>query len=252
MAKSRAGGAAGALEEIEDSADRLAEWIREHAVWVIGAIVLCIAVGGGVSLLGSRRSASEDEAALALARAQEDYRVAMGAPAGSFDVPELANPEAASSIRKDYAARFREIAAEHEGTVGGVLARLEAASLLEAQGEPEAARTEIEAALAEASEGSRLRGVVLQRLAVAQEQTGDPAAAAASYEAAGSIEAYPLRAWALVDAARCYAASGDDARALALLERVERDWPEFAMPDYQRALLRELRGQIPAGGGGQG
>ena len=229
------------LDEIEGSADRLAEWIRDHAVWVIGGVVLSIAAAGTASLVSSRVTAGEDSAAMALAEARDEYRLAMGAPSGGFEVPELANPEAAREIRKEYAALFQAIAAEHAGTVAGTLARLEAAGLLETQGEPAAARTELEQALAGTSSGGRLRATVLQRLAYSQEQAGDWSGAAASHASAGAVESYPLRYWALADAARCFAEAGDGARALELFERVETESPEFSLPDHHRMLLRELR-----------
>lgn len=241
MAKSRKTGGADTLDEIESSADRLVEWIYDHAAWVIGGVVLCIALGGIGSLVSSRLQTGEDEASMALTAARDGYRQAMGASPGGLEVPELANPEAAREIRAESAARFQEIASEHEGTVAGTLARLEAAGLLVAQGTPEEARAELERALEGTAAGSRLNAIVLQRLGLVQEQAGRWSQAAESYASAGTIESYPLRYWALADAARCFAEAGDDSRALALLERVETESPDFRLPDHHRTLLRELR-----------
>ena len=54
-------------------------------------------------------------------------------------------------------------------------------------------------------------------------------------------EEFPLRFWALADAARCFARAGEPVTALALLERVENEAPEMKLPAHLRALLRELR-----------
>ena len=68
------------------------------------------------------------------------------------------------------------------------------------------------------------------------------AEAAAEHEAAGALPGFPLRYFALADAARCYAQAGDRVRALALLERVESEAKEgYSLPAPMRSLLRELR-----------
>ena len=57
------------------------------------------------------------------------------------------------------------------------------------------------------------------------------AEAAAEHEAAGALPDFPLRYFALADAARCYAQAGDRVRALALLERVESEAKEgYSLP----------------------
>jgi len=152
-------------------------------------------------------------------------------------------------IREEYLERFQAVAAEHEGTVAGALALFEAAQLL---GRLERADQSDEAwqRTLEATSGNPgLRGLVQQRIAEAHESHGDWAAAATAHEAAGAITTYPLRYWALVDAARCWKAGGENAKALALYERVEVEAPDLALPVHLRAQLRELQATepLPAG-----
>jgi len=247
VARKRAGAAApDTLDEIEGSAEKLAEWIRVNAVWVVGGIGLTVAVIGGVTWLASSANREENAAATELSAAMDEYRIAMGATPGSFEIPELANPEAAKGIRTEFAERFLAIASEHEDTVAGALARLEAADLLAAQGELELAEATLDAALELSVAKGRLRGLVLQRQAQAYERSGRWADAAASYEAASEIEEFPLRFWALADAGRCRAEAGQAAEALAAFERLEGAAPDFRLPDLHRTVLQELRAAVSA------
>jgi tetratricopeptide (TPR) repeat protein len=84
-------------------------------------------------------------------------------------------------------------------------------------------------------------GIAQQRLGQAHEARQAWAQAAQAHEQAGRTAGYPLRHWALVDAARCYAAAGEPERALALYEEVEREAPDLNLPDHLRAQFRELR-----------
>ena len=63
---------------------------------------------------------------------------------------------------------------------------------------------------------------------------------AANHEAAGSLEDFPLRYWALLDAARCYARAGDVSHAVVLFDHVEAEAPEHPVPAHLRSLRREL------------
>jgi tetratricopeptide (TPR) repeat protein len=232
MARKQAG-TIEALEEIQGAADRLAEWIRGHLMLVIGVVGGLLALAGGVSFYMTSRTGQEEDAASALALAREEYLEAMGAGPGAFEVPELANPEAGARIRDEYAEKLENVSASWAGTVAATLAELDRAVLARDAGEVERALEILEATLARGVSGGALRGVALQRSAQALEDLG-------RWEAA-AIDAFPLRHWALADAARCAARAGDRERALALYERVEAEAPDLRLPDHQRAELRELR-----------
>jgi tetratricopeptide (TPR) repeat protein len=230
-----------AIEEFESAAERLAHWIRDHAVLSIGLVVLALAVAGGYGGYGSWQTRRQQEAADALDRVRDEYLAAMGAPPGATEVPELANPKAAERIQAEYLGRFREIAEPHAGTVAGTLAWLQVGDVLEAQGRREEVLEVWQGALAGVRGNPKLRGILHRRIGFAHEEAGDWAAAAAAYEAAGNIKGFPLRYWALADAARCFAQAGQSETALALLERVETEAPDLRLPSHLRALLRELR-----------
>jgi tetratricopeptide (TPR) repeat protein len=240
MARKQAG-TIEALEEIQGAADRLAEWIRGHLMLVIGVVGGLLALAGGVSFYMTSRTGQEEDAASALALAREEYLEAMGAGPGAFEVPELANPEAGARIRDEYAEKLENVSASWAGTVAATLAELDRAVLARDAGEVERALEILEATLARGVSGGALRGVALQRSAQALEDLGRWEAAAARHEEAAAIDAFPLRHWALADAARCAARAGDRERALALYERVEAEAPDLRLPDHQRAELRELR-----------
>ncbi len=241
MSRREHGSAAEMLGEIESAADRFGEWLQTHLVPVGGAIAALLAVAGLAAWLVSARQSAEQEASGALAQTRADYLSAMGAEPGSIDVPELANPAAAAEIRAEYEKRYAEVEAEHAGTVAGALAAIERAALVSAGGRGDEAIAVLEHALAKAPGQGGVRGIVAQRLAQRFEAAGRWAEAADQHEAASQLDAYPLRHWALADAARCRAMAGDTAAARALYHRLDRAAPELPLSDAQQAQRLELR-----------
>lgn len=229
------------IEEIESGADRLAHWIAEHVWPIAGAVLALLLAVAGFELVQDRREGREAEASNALGRTRAAYLRAMGAEPGALRVPELANPEAAASIREEYLGRFQAVAEEHAGTVAGTLALFETAELLTELGRGDQTAGVWEEALASAEGNAVLQGLLHQRIGSVQESQGDWAAAAASYEAAGGLDEFPLRYWALLDAARCHAEAGNTAAARTLYQRLETEAPDLPIPDHQRSLARELQ-----------
>jgi tetratricopeptide (TPR) repeat protein len=241
--------AADPIDGLNAQVDHLAGWVARHRRVALGgaAVVLLAAAGWGVwETVSTRR---ELRASAALSRAQAEFRQAMGAAPDAREVTEPANPELATRARRDSAASLLAIAEEHPGTRAGVVARLLAGNRLWELGEAQPALDAWEAARRAASSRSPLRALVLLRLAEAHEAQGRFAEAAAAFEEAGGIEAYPLRYTALGDAARCFAEAGDVPRALALFDRIESEAPETILPDHVRTRLRELRAAALAGAG---
>jgi hypothetical protein len=58
------------------------------------------------------------------------------------------------------------------------------------------------------------------------------------------VEGYPLRHWALAEAARCLQQAGEIERARELALKLATDAPDLMLPQHLSALLAELR-QIP-------
>jgi predicted negative regulator of RcsB-dependent stress response len=248
MARRDHGAAAEALEEIESASDRLSEWLQENLRVVIFAVAATLVIAGLGSWAVSSRDDAEEAASSALARTRDDYLSAMGAAPGVIDVPELANPEAAAQIRSEYEKRFGEVAAEHPGTVSGTIASLEHARLASEGGRDDEAIELLESALANAPSGEAIRGIVLQRIAQRLEEAERWDEAAARHEQAAALGDFPIRGWALVDAARCRAEAGDAAGALALYDRLERELPDMTLPETERARVFELRAALAADG----
>ncbi|MDH3212047.1 MAG: tetratricopeptide repeat protein [Myxococcales bacterium] len=229
------------IGEFESAADRIADWVGAHAALVAGAVVVCLvaaAAYGGWSSWSNRRQLS---ASNALDTVESAYWTAMGAAPGAFELPELANPDTAKQINAQYAERFRTVQEEHSGTVAGALAGLQRGDLVAAGGDPTVAIEIWRTTVAATSRNSSVRAILLERIAEAQEASGQWLAAARTHEQAGEISAFPLRYWSLADAARCYAAGGEPERALALFERVEAAPTGLRLPVHMRMQLRELR-----------
>jgi len=245
MAK-HAHGAGETLDELQSAADRLGVFIQANLRAVAAAIALVLALAAAVSLLFTSRRKAEEAATIAFADARADYLEAMGAPPGALEVPELANPEAAKRIREEYSGRYAEIADAHPGTVSGVLARLAEAELQQNAGQLDAALETLRKAHAEAPSRAGLQGMILQREAQVLEQADRFADAAERHEQASDLEDYPLRDYALADAARCRVIAGDLDAARALYARLDARAPDLRLPDYQRMQRRELASTAPA------
>jgi tetratricopeptide (TPR) repeat protein len=228
------------LDEIQSAADRLGTWVQQNLRWVVAGVVAVLVVAGAVSYLANARSRSERAASIALAETRNAYLSAMGAGPGALEVPKLANEQAAREIRADFEQRFTQVADAHPGTVSGALARMEVAQLASEAGETERALAIFEQILADDPPSQALRGLVLQSAAQALEQVDRWREAADRHEQAAAIEAYPLRHWALADAARCLAAAGDPDAARSLYQRLDSEAPELRLPDHLRAQKREL------------
>jgi hypothetical protein len=246
--KSHHPAAAETLEEIQSAADQLAEWIRTHLWLVVGSIAALLVVAAGIQFATTQSARREEAASAALARVRADYLAAMGAPLGSLEVPELANPQAAASIRSEYVERYGELAAAHRGTVSGALALVAAGDLLKEGGDTAGAIEMWEELLRDSGASDGVRGIALERVASAHEDAGSWLEAGARHEQAAALSGYPLRYWALADAARCFAAAGDDARALALYDRLEAEAPELRLPDHQQQQRRALQAEASSSG----
>jgi tetratricopeptide (TPR) repeat protein len=244
MAK-HAHGASDTLDEIQSFADRLANFIESNLRAVVFAVVLLLVLASAVSLLFTSRRKAEEAASIALADTRADYLEAMGAPPGALEVPELANPDAAKRIREEYRGRYAEVADAHPGTVSGALARLAEAELQQNSGELDGALETLRKAYAEAPARPALQGMILQREAQVLEQAGRFAEAADRHEQASEIDGFPLRDYALADAARCRASAGDLDTARALYARLDVRAPDIRLPDYQRMQRRELAASAP-------
>ena len=228
------------LDELQSGADRLGTYIQEHLKEVVIGVVVLLLLAGGASLLLSSRERSEEAASIALEKARNEYLRAMGASPGALEVPELANPEAAKRVREEYRAIYGEIADAHPGTVSGALARLEVVSLQQSAGELDAALETLKQVRAEAPSRPGLQGMILQAEAQTLEQADRFEEAAERHEQAAALDGYPLRHYALADAARCRAQAGDAAAARALYAKLDAEAPDLRLPEYQRIQRREL------------
>ena len=233
-------GAAETLQELESASDRLSDWLEENIRGVVAAVVGVLVLAGAFAWWSSADQSEEEGASTALAKVRADYLSAMGVDPGSLEVPELANPVAASQIRTEYQERFSQVAGEHPGTVAGTLAGLEAATLAARDGRGEEAQGLVDGALASAPDGS-VRGLAQQRLAQIYESQERWSEASEAHLAASEVGDYPLRGFALADAARTRAQAGDAAAALALYERFEREYEGLQLPAHQQLELAELR-----------
>lgn len=227
------------LDALQSRSERVGDWISENPKPILGTLggVLVLALGLGV--WDSAREDSSREAAEQLAGVQQTYRAAMGADPGAVEIAEPANAQAALAAREAAVEGLARVIVDHGGSTTAELAALEQGTLLLELGRAE----EASGVWAEAAEGAHgaLQGMLLERIAGAAEARGDLAEAAAAYERAATIATYPLRYEALAEAAHLRARAGDAEVAVALLQQLETEAPDFLLPEHIDWQLRELR-----------
>jgi tetratricopeptide (TPR) repeat protein len=240
VARRHSNAPADTLEELEGLTHRLAIWLETH--WkraAVGATVVLVAAAIAGAVTSWRRHRVE-EASAAVAELRRDYVVAMGGQPGDVEVPEPANPERAEQVRNEFVARFAEAGRRYAGTASGAMALLEAGEIYITLGAP----TEALALWQEGAKGlpeqSVLRAMLLERTAPLLEAEDRFEEAARAYEAAASVEAYPMRYLALAEAARCWLDAAEPERALAIYQRFKREAPDFEIPAYIEEPLKEL------------
>ncbi len=232
------------IEEIESIAERGAQWIRDHLPLTIAALVTVLGTAAAISALAAHQAREEETASDAFDQVTAEFMQAMGADPDALTVPELANPEAAAAIRSEFSEQFGAVAEAHAGTVAAALARLEQGNLAAAAGETNAAIEIWQGAFDDLDGNPNLQAIVEQRIAQAYEVEARWLEAAESYARAGAVAGYPLRHWALAEAARCLQQAGEIERARELALQLAADAPDLALPEYLSGLLAELR-QLP-------
>jgi tetratricopeptide (TPR) repeat protein len=231
----------GTLEEIEGIADRIATWIGANPIIVLAVGVTILITAAGYGGWVTWRSGREDRASFALAGIERDYLSAMGAPPGTSEITEPANPETAKTVRREFAQKLLAMADQNTHTAASTVARLTAGDLLAEGGEPDKALEAWQGALGGIGGNQALRGIALRRIATGLEaQAKWSEAAATNLEAAG-LAGFPLRRWALADAARCYAEAGNLDKAVSLANQLEREGPANELPEHLVTKLAELR-----------
>ncbi len=239
--KSKQQSAGETLDGMESAGDRLAEWIGENPLPILGAAAVILLVAAIFAFTSSYRETSRNDAAAALSQVQADYRVAMGATPTSIEVVEPANPETALQIRSEYVERYQQVAEEHAGTTAGALALLEAGKLQQQLGQHEEPLASFKNGLAAVPADDPVSPFLLARVANAHENAGNWSEAGEAYERASEVASFALRYDALTDAARSYAEAGDRSRALQAYGRLQSEAPEHPLPEYVEAKLEELR-----------
>ncbi|HEU4431469.1 MAG TPA: hypothetical protein VFT98_22100 [Myxococcota bacterium] len=233
------------VENIDSVFERVAAWVAGHPQLVLIGLGALIAIAAAAGVATAVRGRGEQAAQAAVAAIHDDYLAAMGATPGALDVPEPANPEIGESARSEFSAKLLAAAEAHDHSVAAVSARLEAAEMLEKNGDAEAAFAARKLAAERASRGAGASAIALSRYAVALEVKGDLEGAAKAFEKAAEIES-PAQALALADAARCQALLGNRDAALALYARAEKLGVDD-VPVHVKQRLTELRASAPAG-----
>lgn len=232
------------LEEIQTRAEELAHWIGENPIPIlaVGGTILLMAALYGFALNGVAGSAQT--ASTQIASVKNEFRQAMGgAYSGSFEIPEPANPEAARATREEYLGRFQKIAEEHAGSEMGSYALIQAGTIQADLDDTDGALESFERAMEPYASSDAMRGVLLERIALLHEGRGEAEAAIQRHLEASDVTGYPLRYFALLNAARLQAESGQVDAAIANFDRITNESPDLLLPEHTESMLRELKAQ---------
>jgi lipopolysaccharide biosynthesis regulator YciM len=232
------------IEEIESIAERGAQWIRDHLPLTIATLLIVLGTAAAIGALAAHRTREAEAASDAFDRVSAEFMRAMGTDPDALTVPELPDPAEAAKIRSEFAEELGAVAEEHAGTVAAALARLEQGNLSAATGETDAAIEIWRGAIDDLDRTPNFLAFFEQRIGHAYEDDARWLEAAESYASAGAVESYPLRHWALAEAARCLQQAGEIERARELALRLATDAPELMLPQHLSTMLAELR-QIP-------
>jgi len=232
------------VENIDSVFERAAAWVAGHPQLVLIALGALIAIAAAAGLTTALRGRGEQAAQAEVTAVHDAYLAAMGAPPGAGEVPEPANPEVGRAARSEFAGKLLATADAHGDSVAAVSARLEAAEMLEKNGDAKGAFAARKLAAEQAPRDAGASAIALARYAVALEVDGDLEGAAKAFENAGEIES-PAQALALADAARCQALLGNRDAALALYARAEKIGVD-EVPVHVKQRLIELRASSPA------
>jgi hypothetical protein len=229
------------IEEIENIAERGAQWIRDHLPLTIATLLIVLGTAAAIGALAAHRARQAEAASDAFDQVSDEFMRATRADPDTLAAPE---PSEDAAIRSEFAEAFGAVAEEHAGTVGAALARLEQGNLSAAAGETDAAIETWRGAIDELDRNPNLVAFFEQRIGHAYEDDARWLEAAESHLSAGAVESYPLRHWALAEAARCLQQAGEIERAREIALRLATDAPELMLPQQLGAMLAELR-QIP-------
>lgn len=227
------------VEDLDTVFERAASWVAANPRPVIALLATVLAIGLAVSITAWVRDRSAQRAQAEIAGLYAGYLEAMGAPTGAYEAPEPANPELGRKARDEFAAKLLAASLAHEGSAAAAEGRLQAAELLERNGDADGAFAARKLAAENAPSRTPVRAIALARYAVALESKGETEAAAEALEQAGAIES-PGQALMLADAARVNAALGKREHAIELFERAEEIGIE-AVPPHIKDRIAELR-----------
>jgi tetratricopeptide (TPR) repeat protein len=226
------------VQELDSVFERVAHWVGEHPQLVLLALGAILALAAAAGAIHSLRERSAHAAEAEISGVYDAYLAAMGAPPGAREVPEPANVEVGRTTRAEFAEKLLAAARNHDGSAAAVVGRLQAADLLDKNGDADGAFAARELA-AKSAPSTGAGALAWTRYGVALEAKGNLEAAAEAFANAGEIDS-PGRALALADAARCFAQLGNRERALSLYARAEKLGGE-EIPVHVRQRLIELR-----------
>jgi tetratricopeptide (TPR) repeat protein len=232
------------LDEIQSRGDDLSEWISENPTTILGGVGAILLVTAIYGFAVSGFDGSRDKASTEIAALKNEFRIAMGGSySGSMQIPEPANPETARATRQEYIERFQQLAEAHEGTEMGAQALFQIANLRSGLDDTAGAIESYQQALAPYSDDEAMRGIILERIALLHESSGNLEAATQAHLGASEIPSYPLRYFALLNAARTQAEAGLDELAVANFDRVTQESPDLLIPEHTQAMLLELKAE---------
>jgi outer membrane protein assembly factor BamD (BamD/ComL family) len=208
--------------DLQDAAAHAVDFFQEHGrnLAIGGGVLVALIVG--IALFQANQASSEKAASVQLAQATRDLE---------------------NNALEPAAAKLGEIVQRHGGSKAGLRARFFLGTVELKRGNNAAAEAQFRAFLGKVGASDYFRAGGQRGLAVALENQSKYAEAAAAYEAIpkGNV-GEDEKAHALVAAARARTLAGDKAGALALYDRVIKEFPTSRSITPARLHKAELQG----------
>ena len=243
--------AAAAQDEFQVKGFELVEWIHDHQPVVLAAIGAVLLGGVIFGVYGVVHHSSNESASVAYGKALTTWQAQVGdappgeAPPVGEDAPHFKDATARSTAARDL---FRGLVKEHSGTGAAELAQLYVGHASLKLADYDEAAKAYQAYLDDVSKTDALRFAGLEGLATALDAKGDQKGAIARLEELVELKNGVDKDGALLELGRLYKATGDEAKAKAVLARIPSEFAESPLKARAEEMIASLGGTPAAAG----
>ncbi len=224
-------------DEFITTSVQVMEYLQDHVKPIViglGAFVAVIIIITGIAAYSASLESKAMDATAVVQSSLEPL------PTGEGEEPVEITP----AMYKDAAVQFSEVYGEFSRTNGGKMAVLYAGDAFFKAKEYDLAIEQYEKFLSVFSGEPLLMFLAKESLGYAYEGKEEFAKAAEQFEKTITPEAGENRMFGIINAARCYQASGNKEKAVTLYEQFIQEYPESTLQNLAKERLTVLKAEI--------